>query len=100
MGGDRSAKLVPPTLSSMIDRQSGDQVGHVGPLHGQAGIPHPNLVRTGKVQEHGIQQNVQIAKTVGFNLKNQLQYSLSTGPARDYLCLLAREKLKSLPFQA
>ena len=79
MGGDRSTELVPPTLGSMIDRQSGDQVGYIGPLHGQAGIPHPYLVRTGKVQEHGIQQNVQITKKVDHTLKNQLQFHLPTG---------------------
>ena len=30
------------------------------------------------MQEHGIQQNVQIAKTVDHTLKNQLQYPLPT----------------------
>ena len=44
--GDRSTKLVPPTLDSMIDRQSGYRVGYVGSLHGQAGIMHPILVQT------------------------------------------------------
>ena len=74
VGSDRSTKLVPSTLGSMINQQSGDEVGHVCPLHGQARIPHPNLVQTGKVQENGIQQDVQIAKTVDHALQDQLQY--------------------------
>ena len=60
----------------MIDRQSGDQVGYVGPLHGQAWMPHFNLVQTEKVHEHVIQQDVQISKTVDHAFKNQLQYPL------------------------
>ena len=79
MGGDRSTKLVPPTLGSMIDRQSGDQVGYVGPLHRQTGIQHPILVQTGKVQECGIQQDVQIAKAVHHALQDQLQHSFPSG---------------------
>uniref|UniRef100_M4C564 Tf2-1-like SH3-like domain-containing protein n=1 Tax=Hyaloperonospora arabidopsidis (strain Emoy2) TaxID=559515 RepID=M4C564_HYAAE len=34
VGCDRTTKLVPPTLGSVIDRQSSDQVGYVGPPHG------------------------------------------------------------------
>ena len=48
VGGDLRTKMVPPTLDSTIDRQGGDQVGYVGPLHGQAEIPHSSLIRTGE----------------------------------------------------
>ena len=86
--GDRSTKLVPPSLGSMIDPLSGDKVGYVGPFHGQAGKPLPIPVQTGKVQEHGSQKDVQIAKTVDHALQEQLQHSVPSGTST----------ISSLPF--
>ena len=64
MLSDGAAVLVAPRLGGIQHGQRCGQIGDVYTLPSKPGVPDPALIHSGKMQEEGIQQDIEIAMSV------------------------------------
>ena len=76
---DRSTVLVSPRFSSVRLIQGRGQVGKVGTLVTQAGIPHPLLIGSREMHKERIEKDIQIAMTLDHTLEDEFQDGFSAG---------------------